>query len=247
VAIEPQIDGVLLSNFVHQIINPLNGVVGTLDNVLDGTTTGARREQRLKAVRAQLIHSIELIRNLAFLTQLSSGQDPLVPQDKPADVVIPSVVIEAAMFFQEMGNTRGIKIDLTDRTTQYVVEGHRDLLRQVFMNLFDNGIKYSDPDTRITITPHGQRETGNLLVDVESVGEGFEPEEKEHIFDRGYRGAAAKAVKASGTGLGLFIGRRILADAHGATIEAGYSRKTRKSLFRIRFPKYRIQRGQGGI
>ena len=42
----------LLSNFVHQIINPLNGVIGTLDNIIDGTVPSERRDQRLKAVRA---------------------------------------------------------------------------------------------------------------------------------------------------------------------------------------------------
>ena len=61
------VDATLVSNFTHQIINPLNGVVGTLDNVIDGTTAGAKRDQRLRAVRAQLEHVIELVRNLAFL------------------------------------------------------------------------------------------------------------------------------------------------------------------------------------
>jgi hypothetical protein len=49
------VDPLLLSNFVHQVINPLNGVVGTLDNLIDGTIRDpGRRQQRLEALRAQL-------------------------------------------------------------------------------------------------------------------------------------------------------------------------------------------------
>ena len=46
------------------------------------------------------------------------------------------------MFFQEVASHKGIKIDLVDEKTQYVVPGNPDLLRQVFMNLIDNATKY---------------------------------------------------------------------------------------------------------
>ena len=42
----------LLAYFVHQIINPLNGVIGTLDNLIDGSVPAEKREQRLRAARA---------------------------------------------------------------------------------------------------------------------------------------------------------------------------------------------------
>ena len=49
------IDLALLSNFVHQVVNPLNGVAGTLDNLADGVVREEqRREQRLRVARAQL-------------------------------------------------------------------------------------------------------------------------------------------------------------------------------------------------
>ncbi len=108
------------------------------------------------------------------------------------------------------------------------------------MNLFENAIKYSDSDTRITITPHGQKRTGNLIIEVTSTGCGFDQDEREKIFELGYRGQAAQDIKASGTGLGLFICKRILEIAHGATIEAEYSAATKNTIFRMRFPKHSI-------
>jgi signal transduction histidine kinase len=236
----PLIDPLLLSNFVHQIINPLNGVVGTLDNIIDGTIKDpGRRHQRLTAATGQLKHSIEMIRNLAFLSQLDEGQAPTV-KETGQDVVIPALIIDAAQFFQEAGDSRKVGIHLTDRVTQYRVKGHIDLLRQVFINLFDNGVKYSDPGTQVLVTPREQKKTGNLIIEVESQGCKFDSSEKEQIFDRGYRGQAAKDMRASGTGIGLYICRRILERAHGATIEAECSATTGKAVFRLRFPSFTI-------
>lgn len=235
---EPLIDPLLVSNFVHQIINPLNGVVGTLDNILDGTVRLDRQHQRLEQVRAQLEHAIELVRNLAFLSQISLGEaGKLILSEKASDVVIPKVIIQAANIFQEVAKSGTIEIRLTDDKTQYVVKGHEALLRQVFMNLFDNAVKYSDRETNVTVTPHANKKK-ELLIDVENQGIPIENEERERIFERGYRSKAAKDMRASGTGLGLFICRRILEDAHGASIEAEYSRKTGKTLFRVRFRSY---------
>jgi len=229
----------LLSNFTHQIINPLNGVVGTLDNIIDGSISADRRLQRLRAIRAQLVGSIELVRNLAYLSQLSTktGQEGL--REKAVDVVLPRLIIEAAQFYQESAEQRSILIRLTDEVTQYIVKGHAALLRQVFMNLFDNAVKYSDADSRIEVLPHPQRHTGHLLVEVKNVGPGFDASERERIFDLGYRSQEARRVRASGSGIGLFICRQILG-LHDATIEAECSREQRTVTLRIRFPQHRI-------
>ena len=64
---DAEVDLTLLANFTHQVINPLNGVVGTLDNIIDGTIGPDRREQRTRAARGQLENCITLIRNLAYL------------------------------------------------------------------------------------------------------------------------------------------------------------------------------------
>ena len=64
----PMIDLALLSNFVHQVVNPLNGVAGTLDNLQNNEIEEHRRPQRLRAARAQVEQCITLMRNLAFLS-----------------------------------------------------------------------------------------------------------------------------------------------------------------------------------
>ena len=237
---EQFVDIHMLSNFVHQIINPLNGVLGTLDNVIDGTTPEERRPQKLASVRAQLEHTVELIRNLAYLSQLSvtSGVEKLVQERMPC--LLPEVIIEALQFYQESGFTKGIKISLSDKETQYVVQAHKSLLRQVFMNIFENGIKYGDPNTTVVITPRPQK-NGQLVVDIVGTGIGFDPSEKENIFTLGYRGKDAKVTVVPGTGIGLFISRRILREIHDADIEAEHIADSRRTTFRIRFPSHTVR------
>jgi signal transduction histidine kinase len=162
---------------VHQIINPLNGVIGTVDNLIDGTIHEDRKDQRLRAVRAQLEWAVVLVRNLAFFTQTALLPEGTKGPSTSRACVIPQTAIEALQFFQEAGVSRGISIELTDRRTQYSVKGSPDLLRQVFMNLIDNAVKYSDPNTTIKITPRVQRKTNNLLVEVENIGVGFSNDE----------------------------------------------------------------------
>jgi signal transduction histidine kinase len=82
-------DLVLLANFVHQVVNPLNGVAGTLDNLVEGVISDEkRRDQRLRAARAQLEQCISLVRNLAYLAQ---GFNQLQETDKKI-VVLPQVL-----------------------------------------------------------------------------------------------------------------------------------------------------------
>jgi hypothetical protein len=57
-----------LANFVHQVVNPMNGVIGTLSNITDGTYTDAVVNQKINASRAQLEQCISLIRNLAYIS-----------------------------------------------------------------------------------------------------------------------------------------------------------------------------------
>lgn len=229
----------ILSNFIHQIINPLNGVVGTIDNLIDGTISDERRDQRLRAVRAQLEWAVVLVRNLAFFTKTSLT--PGAPPDSSLTqtCVIPQLVIEAMQFFQEAGVSRGVKMLLMDRVTQYAVIGSTDLLRQVFMNIIDNAVKYSDPDTVVEVTPRVQKKTKELLIEFKSIGIGFTYEESQHIFDETFRGEQAKNKVASGTGLGLFICKTIVENVHQGTMDAEYSPATRATIIRIRLPHWK--------
>ena len=224
-------DMTLLANFVHQVVNPLNGVAGTLDNLIDGTIGRDRREQRTRAARAQLENCITLVRNLAFVV----GKRAEIMPDDFGTVVLPQVIIEAAMYFQEEGATRKIGIALKDRTTQNKVNGHPELIRQVLMNIFDNCVKYGSFGREIEVNQWIQSTTNNAMITIRSVPDRtLDPDEFEQIFDLGFRGTNARGIVASGTGIGLFVCRQLIEDVHGGRIYVG--RDKDGLLFTIKVP-----------
>ena len=228
---DAEIDLTLLANFTHQIINPLNGVVGTLDNIIDGTIGPDRREQRTKAVRGQLENCITLVRNLAYL---ASGEGAFSETDE-RKIVLPQVIIEAAMFYQEEGKRRNISIDLENKRDQNKVAGHPEMLKQVLMNLFDNGIKYSRFGSQVLVRQWVQKESGEAIITVRNVPE-HQPSNPDlkKLFSLGFRGDNAKQMIASGTGLGLYICKHLIEAKHNGSISVQQDRDG--LLFMIKIP-----------
>src|SRR5258708_1265201 len=200
-------DLALLANFVHQVVNPLNGVAGTLDNIAEGVIKDEKRkEQRIRAARAQLEQCITLIRNLAYFAQ---GFHRLADQDHKI-IVLPQVVIESAMFFQEDAESRGIRITLKDRKTQNRVSGHPGLITQVLMNIFDNCVKYSEQASEVEVNQRIQKGTSAAIITIKSKSKmPIQAEDIRRLFEVGFRGSNARKVIASGTGLGMYIAKKI--------------------------------------
>lgn len=228
------LDLTLLANFLHQIINPLNGVCGTIDNITQGEVPSGAVPQRLRAARAQIEHCVALIRNLAFFSEFSRNPEEYRERHKGKVCVLPQVVIEAMMFFQESARKKHMKIHLLDRETQYKVSADPDLIRQVFMNIFDNCVKYGNTYSDITMKAHIQKKSNDLIVEIMGASVPVPVENREKIFELGFRGENARQIVASGTGLGLYI-CRLIVQIYGGNITY-MGRGETESIFTIRLP-----------
>lgn len=239
-------DSALLSSFVHQVINPLGGVVGTVDNVISNVyVSEEKRNQKLRAAKAQLQHTIEMVRNMAYLATLTSEEGVQGIREKRVETSVEQVAIEAAQFFQESASQKGIRIRVKDPSTQHIVKAHKELFKHVFINLFDNAVKYSDINNDVEVSCRIQKNSGMLIVELSNVGIGFQHAEKDKIFNIGVRGVGAVQKSSSGSGLGLYICRRIVEAVLGGTIEAEHSNALSKTVFRIRIPDAKLGENYG--
>ncbi len=92
---------------------------------------------------------------------------------------------------------------------------NQKLMHEVFMNLIDNAIKYSPPESPIDISINVEEDM--VVVSFEDFGPGISPEEKHQLFEKFYQGRLV--ILNQGLGLGLFICKKII-DAHGGSIWA---------------------------
>lgn len=228
-----------LANFVHQVVNPISGVIGTLDNVIDGTYDSVKEKQVINASRAQLEQCVTLIRNLAYLSDFffeKSERDELRKAREAATSILPQVIIESIQFFQSLGEKKGIKLELRNPSDQYRITCRPELLKQVFINLFDNWLKYGERNQTITIMSK-VNDKKELIIELSGKSIGFSHSDSENIFQMGFRSKEAHDKVAQGSGIGLFICRKITEEILQGTISATHSPKMAITTFRISIPE----------
>ncbi len=107
-----------------------------------------------------------------------------------------------------------------------------DAIGQAVTNLIDNGIKYSGDSKEIVV--RGFAENGHAVIAVRDFGIGLDPEERERVFERFYRGGSELTRSVKGTGLGLTLVKQIV-EGHGGHVDAE-SEPGHGSTFCIRLP-----------
>ena len=93
------------------------------------------------------------------------------------------------------------------------------LVSQVFSNIIENAVKYSNAATEIIIEGNYQSKIDSVVVIVRNGGIALDPSHTKKIFDRGFRSPEAKSKYPAGTSFGLYIARRIV-EIHEGSITA---------------------------
>jgi len=147
---------------------------------------------------------------LLTLSRLDLNASPLVP------VNLRVVAEEAVSATWQLAEEKGVTLALQAAGSLPRVRGDADRLRQVFINLLDNGVKYTAAGGQVTVRLTSDESENRVRVEVSDTGMGIPKNDLPHIFAPLFRGGEARRA-ATGTGLGLTILRTILAQ-HRAEI-----------------------------
>jgi len=211
----------------HELRTPLAIIKAESSLVLDKERTQAEYRKSLELVSLEVSYMAEVIGQLLQLTRADAADGPLAFEEVHVGNLLAELASDMAPLAQEkaVSFSFGPLDDLT-------VKGDKLKLRQLFLNILDNAIRY---------TPSGGavcgslvRKNGSACVTISDTGAGIPPEHLPHIFDRFYRVDSARSRADGGTGLGLAIASSV-AKLHGGEIVVE-SQVGRGSTFSITLP-----------
>jgi two-component system sensor histidine kinase KdpD len=207
-----QLREALIGSVSHELRTPLASILGAA-TVL-GSAPALQNEPKLKAlvhdVRDEAERLNNDIQNLLDATRISSdGVKPHLEWADPTDII--NTAIDRCR--RRLANRR-LVLNLPDDLP--LVHVDPVLVKQALVQIFDNAVKYSQPNSRITLAARAR--DGHLIVSVSDEGAGLTDAEHAYIWDRFARGER-HAASTSGSGLGLWIANAFIA-ANGGKMTA---------------------------
>jgi two-component system phosphate regulon sensor histidine kinase PhoR len=233
------------SDLAHELRTPLTSirlVVETLQNRLEPPLN--RWVDRLMQEVDRLVN---LVQSWLELTQMEANPTMQLNMET---VELRSLITSVWETLEPLAQRQNLSIAYSG-PEKLLIKADSARIYQVFLNLFDNSIKYSSPDTSIKIEAEiltfKKNHDGNSLptiveINLIDAGEGFADEDLPHVFERFYRGDKARkhtALQDSnivGNGLGLAIVRQIIL-AHGGSIKAMNHPQTGGAWIQIHIPE----------
>jgi heavy metal sensor kinase len=212
----------------HELRTPVAIMTGEAELALsrDGRSVG-ELEEALARVRDEGRRLRRIVDDLFLLARAEAGDSLVVPRE----LYLGEVAADSVRAVRSLAEHK--RVTLTFRGSEDLpFRGDEGLLRQLFVNLLDNAIKYTPAGGDVMLT--AERSDGEYVVTVADTGPGIPPEAQAHIFDRFYRAERDRRESAtSGAGLGLAIASWV-AQAHGGTLVLERSDSS-GSRFAVRF------------
>jgi signal transduction histidine kinase len=227
----------LKSNFLatvsHELRTPLTSIIGYSEMLSEGLAGEMKPEQAdfVKTIHQNGQHLLALIMGLLDLSKLESGTMRL--KMRPMSIV--PVLEDVVATLTPTARKKGVRLELDVAPDVGQMRGDPERLRQVFLNLTENAIKFTPAAGSITLRARTMREQyvsgddedglallaptrARLQVRVVDTGIGIPSRERDKVFDPFYQVDSSSTREYGGTGLGLSIVKRLV-EAHGGSID----------------------------
>ncbi len=211
-----------VANVSHELKTPLTSILGFVETLEDGAINDKETAGRFLAIIKKHAERLgNIINDLLRLSELESGGGI-----EKTEFDLKGLIDEIILGFGHALGEKRQTLTLEAPSGDFSIEGDRDKLEQVFVNLIDNAIKYTREGGRIKVQLAGTE--GLVTVIVEDNGVGIPKEDIERVFERFYRVDKARSREVGGTGLGLSIAKHIVLAHNGKVgIESEVGRGTK--------------------
>lgn len=214
----------------HQLRTPLTSVKGYVSMVLDGEAGDISEQQHMMLQQAfdSSQRMVYLIADLLNVSRLRTGK--FIITNKLTD--LPSVIQSELSQLQSTAAVRKIKLIYNPPLNFPKVMLDETKIRQVIMNFLDNGLYYTPENGRVTIELTASEQSIQCVVT--DTGMGVPKAEQPQLFTKFYRAQNARKLRPDGTGLGLYMAKKVVVAQGGAIIFK--SVEGEGSTFGFRFP-----------
>ena len=217
----------LVSDISHEIRTPLNVLQNNLEAMIDGIIPVTT--DKLNNLNDEVIRFGKLLNNLNALKQIESDEIVL----KLGLVNIEELLCAVVSDFSIAANENNVNLIMNrEENKDLVVLGDYDKLKQVFINLISNGIKFNNTNGTVWVNMSSNEDS--VIVEIKDNGIGIKKEDLPFIFERMYRGDKSRH-KIEGSGLGLTLVKKILT-LHSGSIDVE-SKENKGTTFTVRIDK----------
>jgi signal transduction histidine kinase len=196
----------------HELKTPLTILHTGFERALLNPQLSEEEREQLLSWQDETLRLNRIVSGLSLLTRADAQQVVLQPEP----VELGSLLEDLAEDTAALGQASDLKVTCSiPQPVTVFADRHR--LRQLFLNLADNAVKYNEPGGSVRISL--SRSARDAIVEITNSGPGIPPESLPSIFERFYRGPENQSRRIDGSGLGLSIARWI-ADAHHGSLSA---------------------------
>lgn len=201
----------MTADVAHDLRTPLAVMAGYLEALRDGVLSPS--PERFETMHLEAQHLRRLVEDLRTLSLADAGELTLNREALP-----PGVLLEqAAAAYQHQAGRQGIALTVDAAPDLPPISVDPDRLAQVLGNLIGNALRHTPAGGQIRLA--AGHEGRHVRLTVRDTGSGIPADELPHVWDRFYRGGAAREGDGGESGLGLAIARSIVG-VHGGTISA---------------------------
>jgi PAS domain S-box-containing protein len=225
-----------LAAMSHELRTPLNAIIGFSDMIKTealGPVENAHYRGYVKDINESGLHLLALINDILDLAKIESGKDDLAEEA----VEIPENLNSALMLVRQRAQIRGVQLDLEIEDGLPALWADPRKLKQVFVNLLTNAIKFTDRGGRILLSAR-RHVGGDLVFEVSDTGIGIAPEDIPKALSQFGQVKKDPQYAQEGTGLGLPLTQALVAQ-HGGVLELR-SRLGVGTTVTVRFPTQRV-------
>lgn len=218
----------VLRGISHDLRTPLAAISGSVTTLLRGNLDAESTRNLTRAIAQEADWMGRVVENMLHATRLEAGGLQLEVNLEPVDDLVTAAVSRVSRQAAVDGTEPSITVTLPEELL--VAPMDLALMEQVLINVLDNAVRYSPPGSPVTVAVYRSGESIDIVVEDE--GPGIRTADRDHIFEKFFRGGASRSIR--GTGLGLWISEAIVTAHHG-TIDAE-NRESGGSRFRVSLP-----------